>query len=244
MKENLSVRTTDGYFLSVTCFNPKRSNRKVILINSATGVKQSYYSDFASYLANEGFKVYTYDYRGIGDSRPEKLKGFMASMHEWGSVDYHSMVQYITLAHPDLQLVVIGHSVGGQLIGLTDLSRKADAFVTVGAQTPYIQNFGGGMMRIKLHFFWNVLIPVFTKLAGYFPASKLGLFEDLPGPVAKQWARWAKTKNYLFSDFPEESKRFATLQQPSLMISFSDDELAPKPAVKDHRGPNLQGTRR
>jgi predicted alpha/beta hydrolase len=233
MKENLSIRAADGYFLSVTSFSPKRSNRKVILINSATGVKQEYYFEFAQYLAAEGFKVYTYDYRGIGGSRPEKLKGFIASMHDWGSLDYHSMLHYISLAHPDLQLIVIGHSVGGQLVGLSPLSQKVEAFVTVGAQTPYIQNFAGGLMRLKLSLFWKVFIPVLTKITGYFPASSLGLFEDLPLGVAKQWADWAKSRNYVFDEFPDERKRFSSLQQASLMISFSDDDLAPKAAVED-----------
>jgi predicted alpha/beta hydrolase len=233
MKENLSIRTIDGYFLSVTCFTPSRFNRNIVLINSATGVKQNYYRDFAAYLSTEGFKVYTYDYRGIGGSRPAKMRHFLATMEDWGSLDYHSMVQYITLAHPDLQLVVIGHSLGGQLIGMSSLSAKADAIVTIGSQTPYWKNFEGNFTKLKLWFFWYTLIPLTTKLFGYFPGSLIRLFEDLPEGVARQWARWAKTKNFIFDEFPEKRKQYAALSQPGLMISFSDDELAPRAAVED-----------
>ena len=103
----------------------------------------------------------------------------------------------------------------------------------VGAQTPFWKNFGGLRMRLKLFIFWFITIPFFTRIAGYFPASKLGLFEDLPADVAEQWARWAKTENYAFDELPEMEQKFSALKLPSLMISFSDDKLAPRVAVLD-----------
>ena len=103
----------------------------------------------------------------------------------------------------------------------------------IGAHTPFIKNFEGGVSQIRLYFFWYFLIPFFTKIFGYFPAAKLGLFEDLPAGVAQQWARWAKSENYLFAEFPEDRKKFESLQAPALMISFSDDRIAPAQAVSD-----------
>jgi predicted alpha/beta hydrolase len=49
-----------------------------VIINSATSVRCRYYSRFASFLFGEGFDVITYDYRGIGESRPVSLRGFDA----------------------------------------------------------------------------------------------------------------------------------------------------------------------
>ncbi|CAM3221072.1 hypothetical protein EMST110833_02030 [Empedobacter stercoris] len=49
------------------------------MISSAIGVKQSFYTKFAIYLANKGYLVFTYDYRGIGDSKPNNLKNFKAN---------------------------------------------------------------------------------------------------------------------------------------------------------------------
>jgi predicted alpha/beta hydrolase len=233
MKEYLRIVTTDGFVLSATRFSPENPASKVVLINSATGVKQKFYASFAAYLAKEGYTVYTYDYRGVGHSRPKTLRGFNASMRDWGVWDYHTMLQNIFQTHVNARVIVMGHSVGGQLVGLSPLTAKVEAVVMVGAQTPYIANFTGVSNKLKLYFFWYFLIPVFTKVFGYFPASKLGLFEDLPEGVALQWARWAKSENYMFDEFPDDQKKFESLQSPALMISFSDDQLAPALAVQD-----------
>ena len=233
MKETLKVMTKDGVVLSSTLFTAARPNGKVVLINSATGVKQHYYHDFASFLSTQGFHVYTYDYRGIGGSRPRRLRGFKASMKDWGELDYQSMLQNILQSHPHSRIIVAGHSVGGQLVGFSPLTSKVDAVVMIGSQTPFWKNYHGFWMQIKLFIFWFLTIPFFTKLVGYFPAKKLGLFEDLPADVAKQWARWAKSENYIFGELPELETKFTSLRRPALMISFSDDTLAPKEAVTD-----------
>jgi predicted alpha/beta hydrolase len=88
-------------------------------------------------------------------------------------------------------------------------------------------------MRFKVWLLWHVLIPAFTKMLGYFPAKKLGLFEDLPGQAALQWARWGKNKNYMFDELPKKKEQFEMLSKPALVFSFSDDPIAPSDAVKD-----------
>jgi predicted alpha/beta hydrolase len=233
MKESLRIHASDGYPIAVTSFAPRKSNGHVVLINSATGVKQQFYSDFATRLALEGFRVFTYDYRGIGNSKPSSLKNFDARMNEWGTLDYHAVLKYVFFSYTDMKTTVIGHSVGGQIIGMSPLSENVDNIITIGAQTPYIGNFSGGLGRIKLLFFWYALIPVVTKMFGYFPASKLGLFEDLPANVARQWASWAKSRSYLFDELPSMKQRFDALHHDALMISFSDDTYAPAPAVEN-----------
>lgn len=232
MKETISVLTRDGVKISATWFLADNPFGKVILINSATGVKQGFYQHFAHFLAQKGFNVYTYDYRGIGESSSKDKAYLQGNMKDW-SKDMDAMISHITVTHPQSRLVIIGHSVGGQLIGMSRMAGYADSFIMIGAQTPYWRNFGGGMTRLKLLFFWKFLIPVFTRLFGYFPASKLGLFEDLPANVALQWARWAKTPEYVFKDNPELKSSFEALDQRTLFISFSDDEIAPHKAVLD-----------
>lgn len=233
MKESLRIVTNDGTVLNASRFIPEQSNGKVILINSATGVKQKYYEHFATFLADKGFHAYTYDYRGIGQSRPKSLRSSKATMQEWGLIDYHTMLQNVFSTHRQSKVIVIGHSVGGQLVGLSPLTQKVDSVVMVGAQTPYIKNYTGILQQVKLRWFWYFLIPFFTRLVGYFPAKKLGLFEDLPAGVAYQWASWAKTPGYMFHDLPDAIEKFTSVQVHALMISFSDDRIAPPLAVKE-----------
>jgi predicted alpha/beta hydrolase len=232
MKEVVHVLTRDGFELSATWHIAGNPEEKVVLINPATGVKQSYYSDLAAYLAKQGFNVYTFDYRGIGKSRPPKLKNLLCDMKDWAK-DVDAMIGHITRLHSSSQLVILGHSVGGQLIGMCNLSRHADALIMIGSQTPYWKNYDGVWLKMKLLLFWYIMIPCFTRLFGYFPASKLRLFEDLPRRVARQWARWAKSANYVFDESPNLRASFDLLDKTTLMISFADDELAPHKAVLD-----------
>jgi predicted alpha/beta hydrolase len=218
--------------LSATWYIADNPDDNVVLINSATGVKQDYYKDFANFLSKHGVNVYTFDYRGIGGSRPARLAGMASDMKDWAK-DVDGMIAHISNVHPRSRLVVVGHSVGGQLIGMASLASQVEAVIMVGAQTPYWKNYPGAWMKTKLLLLWNLIIPLFTKLFGYFPASRLGLFEDLPPHVALQWARWAKSSHYAFDELPALEKAFAALDQPALMISFTDDELAPLPAVLD-----------
>jgi predicted alpha/beta hydrolase len=62
------------------------------------------------------------------------------------------------------------------------------------------------------------------------------MFEDLPANVAMQWARWAKSPNYIFDELPEYKGNFEMLTQSALMISFSDGTLAPGRAVAHLQG--------
>ena len=230
MKESVDVVARDGTSLSATWFIAYAPQDIVILIAPATGVTQEYYGEFGEWLASLGFNVYTVDYRGIGRSRPTQMRNILADMKDW-SKDLDALISHAASIHPRSQIVVLGHSVGGQLIGMSQLTRHVDALIMVGAQTPYWKLFEGFWLRVRLFFFWNLLIPVAVKLFGYFPASLLGMFEDLPANVAMQWARWAKSPNYIFDELPEYKRNFEVLTQRALMISFSDDTLAPVRAV-------------
>ena len=93
--KRIDIITKDHYSLAAHLFEPQISNQKVLLINSATGVKQQIYFSVAQFFADHGFTVITYDYRGIGLSKPHKMRGFEASMRVWGTTDYQALTDYI-----------------------------------------------------------------------------------------------------------------------------------------------------
>jgi predicted alpha/beta hydrolase len=66
--QRMTFRCADG----VTLFGHRWSQpgaSAVVIVNSATGVLARYYHRYASFLAEHGLEVITYDYRGIGASR-------------------------------------------------------------------------------------------------------------------------------------------------------------------------------
>src|ERR1700683_1084793 len=118
--EELSLPARDGMPLAATIFRPDNSTQgnPFVLITSAVCVRRAFYKKFAPYLCDQGFSVLCFDYRGVGDSRPKSLFRFKATMSDWGEKDVAGMIDWIAAEHAHEKLMVIGHSVGAQLVGL------------------------------------------------------------------------------------------------------------------------------
>jgi predicted alpha/beta hydrolase len=222
----LRIEAEDGFSLAARSFDPAGAPRGTVLIHGATAVPQTYYARFAGYLAKHGLRAVTYDYRGVGFSRPSSLRGFKASMTSWARLDAASMQRAIA----DETTVIVGHSFGGQLLGLADEVHRAAGAVLVGSQLPSIGDFPVAerpAMWLKLH----VGIPALTRAFGYLPGGA-GLGTDLPAGVAREWARWLAQPGYLLGSHADAAERFARFDRPVLMYSFTDDDFAPKPSVE------------
>lgn len=184
--EKLIISTKDQYQLSAHIFKPEKSNEKIILINSATGVKQQVYFSFAQFFAEQGFTVITYDYRGIGLSKPEKMRNFKASMRTWGNEDFKRLTEFVIENFPDYQKFCLGHSVGALIIGMNENSKVFERFIFVATQNAFIGNLKW-KTKLEAFFGFGFAQPFFTELFGYFPAHWFGLGESLPKNCAYDW---------------------------------------------------------
>ena len=72
--QSIEFNTADGYALQGALFGDPATCKAALLIVSAMGVPQRFYSDFAQWLATQGYAVFTFDYRGIGASRPTHMR--------------------------------------------------------------------------------------------------------------------------------------------------------------------------
>jgi predicted alpha/beta hydrolase len=70
-----------------------------------------------------------------------------------------------------------------------------------------------------------------TGSLGYLPGWT-GMGEDLPAGVAKEWAAWCQSPEYVMGAKPDARSRFAAFDRPVLFYSFTDDDYAPRPAVE------------
>ena len=64
-----------------------KTNRRVVVVHPGAGIAAAAYRRFAGFLAEAGIPVLTYDYRGIGASRPKALRGFRAAIEDWAEYD-------------------------------------------------------------------------------------------------------------------------------------------------------------
>jgi predicted alpha/beta hydrolase len=231
MNENLKVLAWDGFPLSAAHFIPVTSNGKTMLIINGIGENQNKYGDFAQYFADEGYHVYTFDFRGIGKSRPSDMRSLNCDLKDWAALDLDAMISYIISAHPQGKFILAAHGMGGTLLGLSRLSRKADAFVMIGCQSPHYKNLKGVWTKLRYQVLSTIVVPLSNMLFGYFPASAFRLSDDLPRNAVRELIQWTRSSKGVLGTDPELRNNFASFDQSTLSISFSDDTIATERAV-------------
>jgi predicted alpha/beta hydrolase len=219
----------DGFELAARRFEPLGHARANLLIHAATAAPQTYYASFASHLAERGVRVFTYDYRGVGSSRPASLEGFEASMTDWATLDGRAAFSHVREQYAEVPTLFLGHSFGGQMIGLLDELRDAAGAILVASQLGYMGHFPV-RERVRLAAIWYAVVPLVSRALGYLPARGL-LGVELPRGVALEWAAWCRHPEYLMGHVDGARDRFASFDRPFLQYSFTDDDFAPERAV-------------
>ncbi|HLL28944.1 MAG TPA: alpha/beta fold hydrolase [Xanthobacteraceae bacterium] len=221
----------DGYSLAATLRRPAAGPSKgFVLICSATATPRQYYGRFASYLAGRGFSTITFDYRGIGGSKPASLRGFECRMRDWAALDISAAVDFAARKAAATPLLYVGHSYGGQALGLLPNNQKVSRALFVAAQVGYWRLFPPPE-NWRVWVMLNVGILVAHAL-GYVP-GKLGIGEDLPKGVFLEWAKWCMSPNYLFDDQTLEARKYYPNYHGALRgIGMADDTWAPPVAIE------------
>lgn len=222
------IQTGKGHSISVNLYEAE--TRSVLIIASATGVKQEFYKKFAEYISSHGTSVITFDYYGIGASLNEPIKNISVTAAEWGSNDLEAVIQWANNHYPGANMILLGHSIGGQLIGLAPSATRLKRIVLVAAQTGY-WNYWPGIRKFQMWANWNLLFPLLTRVVGYMPSKKFSGMEHLPKGVALQWSKWCSSVNYMFEDVPSAQLYFHKITAPVVAISIENDPYAPKKAV-------------
>jgi predicted alpha/beta hydrolase len=225
----LEIAAEDGFVLGASVFAPPGRARGTVIIHGATGAPERYYRPFAAFLGARGMRVVTYDFRGVGRSRPETLRGFAATMSDWARLDAAAIHRYVRDHHGDQPIALVGHSFGGQLIGLLDDTRDAEGALLVATQLPTLAMWPP-LRRALFGAFFAGIVPAAIATTGYVPAWA-GLGADLPAGVASEWARWCLQDGYLVGSHPDAKERFAAFRRPVLVWSFTDDTYAPPRSV-------------
>lgn len=203
-----------------------------VIINPATGVAARFYHRYAAFLADAGFDVLTYDYRGVGLSSPGGLRGSDWRWRDWGLKDCDAAIAFMTRASR-APLTVVGHSIGGFLPGLASRNAEIERMLTVGAQFAWWGDYAPNE-RATLFLKWHLVMPIVTAACGYFPGRRLGWLEDLPAGVAYEWA--FRRSRFELSHPPHERKeiveRMAACRADILAVCVSDDPLGTVRAVE------------
>lgn len=220
----------DGYELAVARFPAQGTPWATLCIGGAMGVRQDFYAPFARFLAGEGVHVLTFDYRGSGFSRPRKLSDFPATVTEWAEQDLDAMLAEARKPAPSLPLLFVGHSLGGQILGLAPRNVDVAAIVNVTVGSGYYKLHRTMALRVRI--LWFLAMPLLLPLFGYFPGKRLRMIGDLPFGVAWQWRKWCLHPEYVLCEGADTYARFARVSVPILSLSFTDDAMIERPAIE------------
>lgn len=227
---SITIPARDGFPLAATIYGSDAGSDAWVILNSAMGVRQGFYGSYARFLAAAGLRVVSYDYRGMGASRPADIRGFAARMRDWGQLDFSGVLDWVA-AQGASGIGAVGHSAGAQILGLADLS-KMDVIVAATPQNGYwkLWPLPHRWFLASLWFFW---MPVLSRLLGRFPSRWFLLGQELPKGVALEWSRWCRRPDYLRS-FPDEftTDGFERFRGPLYGVSVQDDPFAPPKAVQ------------
>ena len=238
--DDITFPAKDGYQLGATLFLPRGAKSHAVLINSAAATPRRIYKGFAGYLARRGCAVLTYDYRGTGDSRQKSLAGynqqkslvgFKASMSDWAALDVTAAVKWMRERYQALPLNYVGHSFGGQALGLLPNNTEISRALFIAAQAGYWKLMAAPE-RYRVYAMLNFVGRPLTRLMDYTPGWS-GLGMDLPKDVFLQWAGWVMSERYMFDDRNLKAlENFPHYTGALRALCISDDPWATRPAVE------------
>ena len=235
-QRTLELTCADGYRLSARCFEPVGPVRGGVLIVSAMGVKQGFYSAFADWLARQGYLTLTFDYRGIGGSRQGPLAGLRATLDDWATLDCAAALNQLEHELPSQPLFWVGHSLGGQIFGLVPKTDRISKMITVAAGSGYWRE-NARPLRYVVGWLWFVVAPLAMAATGYFPGRRLRMVGDLPRGVMAQWRRWCLDPEYMVGAEGQATRaRFAAVRTPIVSFSFTDDQLMSRQNIDSVHG--------
>ena len=230
----LSIMTDRNRALAATVYHPKDEVKTAVMIAPATGIKRQFYHNFATYLAASGFGVLTFDNEGIGESLNSDLSKCDASLISWGRHDMPAVLDALQDEFSDANYHLIGHSAGGQLIGLMPNYKALTSVFNVACSSGQIKNMDMPY-KLKAMGFMDAFIPLTNLTFGYTPADKIGMGEPLPRGVARQWREWCNGAGYIKTAFGKSihTHFYDEIDMPALWLGFSDDEIANSKNIDD-----------
>jgi len=220
----VTIHAEDGYALTAYRHDPVQDMpaHATVVIAPGMAIRQAFYGGFAAWLAQCGFRVWTFDYRGIAESAAGAMRDCAADVSLWVAQDFDAVVRHA--AAEGLPVFVVGHSLGGQVAPLLPSAGKLAGLINIAVGSGAVRH-NQPRQRFGARLLWHALVPLCCPLFGYFPGKRLGVIGDLPNGAVRQWRRWCLSPDYLLSGEAGAREAYACAPYPVLALTFADDEL-------------------
>jgi predicted alpha/beta hydrolase len=228
----LELRALDGRILAAHWFSATR-RRGAIVMNGATGFPQSFYFKFAQYIAERGYDVLSYDYRGMGISASGDPSAETARMSDWGLFDMRAALEAAAQRAGSLPVATVGHSIGGQFLGLLRNHGLARVHVQIATSTGYWR-WEAAPFKYLAWWVWRVHGPLMLALKGHVPTGGGWAGLPLPRGIYEEWRRWCLRPDHFGPDLATylSDNCFSEIRAPLLTVGFTDDPIATRRTVE------------
>jgi predicted alpha/beta hydrolase len=227
----LPITYRDGATSIFGVFPAETDTDRTYLVLPALGVRASFYKHLGAAIAGEGYNALTLDWRGHGQSSIRPGRGL-----DYGYSDYiQDLRESVLLAaetFPGSRLVLLGHSLGGQL-GCLLISRYPELvrdIILVASCSVYYRGWDGWQaLRVRMV---GGGFHQLARLLGHFPGDKIGFGGREFPRLMRDWGFNARTGGYhpQGDDFDYETA-LGKVQARVKGISIENDDMAPERAV-------------
>ncbi|MBI4612401.1 MAG: alpha/beta fold hydrolase [Planctomycetes bacterium] len=232
--ETCRVPTSDGWTLAAEHREPEGSPAGVVvlaghaLLANRRSLDRPRGGGLVSRLAARGFRVYTFDVRGHGESRPRTDEGGRWTYDDIVREDFPALVQFVSRRHPEEALAVLGHSLTGHAALATlawNPGLPVSAAVTFGANE-WLRRLEPDRRRWREKILCAAAMQVAAALFGRLPARLLRQgSDDEARAVIEQLAWWVRRNRWLARDGFDYLAGLAEIRVPVLAISGAADRL-------------------
>lgn len=155
----------------------------------------------------------------------------LAALNAVSWVRVATPIEWLGQRFPGLPLALVGHSGGGWLPGLARNCGSVRAMLMVASQSGWTGHWPWPS-RVRLLLFWRLVLPAAVRIWGYLPRWVLGS-EPLPAGVAREWAAWARTRDFVRRRARETgSPGYDAFRGPLRAYAIAGDFYAPEEAVR------------
>lgn len=224
----VDINAVDGHPLRGRVYEPIGRTDATILALPGIGIPQRVFRHVGDWFAQRGVRLVSVDYRGIGESTTRDGIA-TASLSKWALADAVGAFRFVRDRYAAAP-ILLGHSFGGQALGIAEELHDARAAILVGSQLGHPHHWDG-LSRLKVELLWRALLPLTTRF--FDPIPKWVVGEELPGGVAREWMSWGRSSDWLMTHIEGADARYASFSRPVLAYAISDDEIAPSRAVDD-----------
>lgn len=212
-----------------------RTDLPLVLGLPAMGTPARYYEPFARALcAASGTTVAFADWRGQGESPWRARDGADFGYRELVEEDLPALVEQLVARHRGRSVVLLGHSLGGQLavLGAHQIADRVAGLALVASGTAHFRAWPQGRRLVARLAVTGIGLA--ASVLPWYPGHLLGFGGEQPRRLMRDWALNANTGQYIIEG-STRTHQWATqcLRVPVLSLSVRRDPFAPPGAVEE-----------